>query len=103
LGSGRSYRGFNFFNPQDELLFQVIVRRVQHQRLSQPVPASLPSAAQQRSGLSSTETLAYSRADQESHPLLQVLLTALGRHVIALGLRWKNLVVIPQLSQTPAH
>jgi|SRR5579859_3408577 len=100
----RSYRGFNFFDPQDELLFQVIARgefnisgfHNQHLR------AFLP---QLNSGQVSRvlKRLRTHGLIKKANRCYKYYLTALGRQVIALGLRLKNLVIIPQLTQTPAH
>jgi hypothetical protein len=100
----RSYRGFNFFDPQDELLFQVIARGefnisgFHNQRLR----AFLP---QLNSGQVSRllKRLRTHGLIKKASRCYKYYLTALGRQVIALGLRLKNLVIIPQLTQTPAH
>ncbi len=39
-----------------------------------------------------------SRVNQKNYPFIQVHLTTLGRKVIALGLKLKELVIIPQLA-----
>jgi hypothetical protein len=99
----RSYRGFNFFDPQDELLLQVIARGefnisgFHNQRLRTFLP-------QLNSGQVSRllKRLRTHGLIKKATHCYKYYLTALGRQVIALGLRLKNLVIIPQLTQTPA-
>src|SRR5271165_851482 len=70
----RSYRGFNFFDPQDEELFPIPgQRRVQHQRLSEQ--RSAPAREEQKHGanLPSHETAANPRSHQKDWKNLQVL------------------------------
>ena len=100
----RSYRGFNFFDPQDELLFQVIARGefnisgFDNQRLR----AFLPQLNSGQVSRLLKRLRTHGLIKKATH-CYKYYLTALGRQVIALGLRLKNLVIIPQLTQTPAH
>ena len=97
----RSYRGFNFFDAQDELLFQVIARAefnisgFRNRRLRDLVPAL--SSGQISRLLKRLRTHGLIKKATRCY---KYYLTALGRQVIALGLRLKNLVIIPELAQT---
>ena len=97
----RSYRGFNFFDLEDHLLLQTIARGefnisgLQNKRLR----AFL-------SGLNSGHSRLLKRL--RTHGLIKkanrcykYYLTPLGRQVIALGLKLKNLVIVPELAQPP--
>lgn len=97
----RSYRGFNFFDAEDESLFLVLARGefcisgVQNKALRRWFPR-----------LNSGQISRILRR-LRSHGLIKkavhcykYYLTALGRRVIALGLKLKNLVIIPELAQT---
>ena len=99
----RSYRGFNFFDPEDELLFEVIARGefnisgFRNKTLRRRLP-----------GLSSGQVSRLLKR-LRTHGLIKktahgykYYLTALGRQVTALGLRLKNLVIVPQLAPLPA-
>ena len=96
----RSYRGFNFFDTQDELLFEVITRGefnisgFRNQRLRALLPA-----------LNSGQVSRLLRR-LRTHGLIKKVSrcykyypTALGRQVIALGLKLKNLFIVPELAQ----
>ena len=100
----RSYRGFNFFDLEDHLLFQIIARGefnisgFQNKRLR----AFL-------SGLNSGQVsrllkrLRTHGLIKKANRCYKYYLTPLGRQVIALGLKLKNLVIVPELAQAPAH
>ena len=100
----RSYRGFNFFDVEDHLLFQTIARGefnisgLQNKRLR----AFL-------SGLNSGQVsrllkrLRTHGLIKKANRCYKYYLTPLGRQVIALGLKLKNLVIVPELAQAPAH
>ena len=96
----RSYRGFNFFDTQDELLFEVIARGefnisgFRNQRLRALLPA-----------LNSGQVSRLLRR-LRTHGLIKKVSrcykyypTALGPQVIALGLKLKNLFIVPELAQ----
>ena len=109
----RSYRGFNLFDEQDDLLLRVIARGefnitgFQNKRLR-----AFPARLHQQPDLTPLETSAKPRPHQKGRPLLQILPERdaevaigpadIGRQVIALGLKLKNLFIIPELAQ-PAH
>jgi hypothetical protein len=95
----RSYRGFNFFDPRDEFVFQVIargefsIRGFHNRRLRSLLP-----------GFNSGQVSRLLKR-LRVHGLIKKIghgykyyLTALGRQVTALGLRLKNLVIIPHLA-----
>lgn len=99
----RSYRGFNFFDPSDELLFQAIARGefnisgLTNRRLR----TLLPDLSSGRVSRLLKGLRVHGIIKKTGHGY-KYYLTALGRQVVALGLRWKNLVIIPQLSAAPA-
>lgn len=101
--NARSYRGFNLFDEQDEWLFQVIARGefnvsgFQNKRLR----AFLP---QLNSGQVS-RLLKRLRAHgliKKANRCYKYYLTTLGRLTVVLGLKMKNLLIIPELAQAPA-
>ena len=100
----RSYRGFNFFDPEDEELFaslgsgQFNISGFPNQDLRQRMPGT------------NTGPISRLMKRLRSHGLIQKVgrtyqysVTALGKQVIALGLKLKNLYVIPQLSAVAAR
>jgi len=99
----RSYRGFNFFHQQDELLFEVISRGefnisgFQNKRLRALLPQFNSS---QISRL--LKRLRSHGLIRKAGRCYKYYLTELGRQVIALGLKLKNLVIIPELAHAPA-
>ena len=98
----RSYRGFNLFDERDELLLEVIARGefnisgFQNKRLRQFLP-------EMNSGQVSRllKRLRVHGLIKKASRCYKYYLTAVGRQVISLGLRLKNLVIIPELA-TPA-
>jgi hypothetical protein len=99
----RNYRGFNFFDPQDEELFRSLgsgefkISGFQNQDL--------------RRRLSDRNSGPISRTMKRlrAHGLIKKIghtykyyLTALGKQVTALGLKLKQLYIIPSLSAEPA-
>jgi len=98
----RSYRGFNFFDPDDEALFVALARGeftisgVQNRALRARFP-HLNSGQMSRilrrlrtHGLIKKATHCY-----------KYYLTVLGKQVVALGLKLKELVIIPELAAAP--
>jgi hypothetical protein len=99
----RSYRGFNLFDEQDDFLFRVIARGefniagFQNKRLR----AFLPSfSSGQISRL--LKRLRTHGLIKKAGRCYKYYLTALGRQTIALGLKLKNLVIVPELSAAAA-
>jgi len=71
---GRNYPGFNFFDEDDDALFQSHrPRRVQHRRVAEQESAPLLSRQIQRSSLASAQTTAPAWVDQENRTHVQVL------------------------------
>ena len=100
----RSYRGFNFFDPDDEELFKTLGRGEFH--------ISGFQNKDLRRHLESQNTGQVSRLMKRlrTHGLIKKIgktykyyLTSLGKQVIALGLKLKNLYVIPELSAVAAR
>ena len=99
----RSYRGFNFFDPEDELLFEVIARGefnisgFRNKTLRRRLPGL--SSGQVSRQLKRLRTHGLIKKTAHGY---KYYLTALGRQVTALGLRLKNLVIVPELAPLPA-
>ena len=99
----RSYRGFNFFDPDDEALFVALARGeftisgVQNKALRTRFP-------QYNSGQISRmlrRLRTHGLIKKASH-CYKYYMTALGKQVVALGLKLKELVIIPELAAAPA-
>ena len=94
----RSYRGFNFFDQDDEALFLALARGeftisgVQNKALRARSPI------QQRANVQNPTQAAHARAHQKASHCYKYYLSALGKQVIALGLKLKELVIIPELA-----
>jgi hypothetical protein len=95
----RSYRGFNFFNEEDEALFLVLARGeftisgMQNKALRARFP-------QFNSGQISRilrRLRVHGLIKKASH-CYKYYLTALGKQAVALGLKLKQLVIIPDLA-----
>ena len=99
----RSYRGFNFFDHDDEALFVGLARRefaisgVQNQALRARFPQY--NSGQMSRILRRLRT--HGLIKKASH-CYKYYLTALGKQVVALGLKLKELVIIPELA-TPCR
>lgn len=100
----RSYRGFNFFHPEDEELFQSLgsgqfnISGFQNKDLRRRIPGK------------NTGQISRLMKRLRSHGLIKKIgrtykyyVTGLGKQVTALGLKLKNLYVIPALSAAVAH
>jgi hypothetical protein len=98
----RSYRGFNFFNQDDEALFlargEFTISGVQNKALRARFPQY--SSGQMSRILRRLRT--HGIIKKASH-CYKYYLTALGKQVVALGLRLKELVIIPQLASAPCR
>jgi hypothetical protein len=95
----RLYRGFNLFDQQDDLLFQVIARGefnisgLQNKRLR----ALLPNfSSGQISRL--LKRLRKHGLIKKANRCYKYYLTTLGRQTVALALKIKNLIIVPELS-----
>jgi hypothetical protein len=99
----RSYRGFNFFDEQDQILFEVITRGefnisgFHNKRLRSLLPQF--SSGQISRLLKRLRTHGLIKKVARCY---KYYLTELGRQAIALGLKIKNLFLIPQLAQPAA-
>jgi hypothetical protein len=100
----RSYRGFNFFNQDDEALFVALARGeftiigVQNRALRGLFPQF--NSGQMSRLLRRPRT--HGLIKKASH-CYKYYLTALGKQVAALGLKLKELVIIPELAAAPRH
>ena len=100
--SARSYRGFNFFDPEDEEVFESLgggefnISGFQNKDLRCRVKGK------------NTGQISRLMKRLRTHGLIKKIgktykyyLTVLGKQVIALGLKLKNLYIIPELSAAP--
>jgi len=99
----RNYRGFNFFDPEDEELFLSLgsgefnISGFQNKDL------------RRRMKTKNTGQISRLMKRLRTHGLIKKIgktykyyLTTVGKQVIALGLKLKNLYIIPELSTVPA-
>lgn len=95
-----SYRGFNLFDDQDQLLMETLasgqfnISGFQNKHLRQKLDKTTSQISRLLKGL-------------RLHGLIKKIgrsykyyLTALGRHVIAVGLKLKELIIIPELAMS---
>lgn len=100
----RSYRGFNFFDRNDEALFVALARGeftisgVQNKALRARFPGY--TSGQMSRILRRLRT--HGLIKKASH-CYKYYLTMLGKQVIACGLKLKELVIIPELAATARH
>jgi hypothetical protein len=100
----RSYRGFNFFDLDDEALFLALARGefaisgVQNKALRARFPQY--NSGQMSRILRRLRT--HGLVKKASH-CYKYYLTVLGKQVVALGLKLKELVIIPELAAVPAR
>ena len=101
--TGRSYRGFNFFDNEDQELFESLARG--EFNISGFQSKNLRQRLQDKTSGQTSRLLKRLRV----HGLIKKIgrtykyyLTALGRQVITLGLKLKQLCIIPQLSLAAA-
>jgi hypothetical protein len=99
----RTYQGFNFFHPQEEKLFQSLASS--EFNISGFQNKDLRRRLSDRNSGQISRTVKRLRV----HGLIKKVghtykyyLTALGKQVIALGLKLKHLYIIPTLSAQPA-
>jgi hypothetical protein len=98
----RSYRGFNFFDPDDEALFLALARGeftisgVQNKALR----ARFPQYSSGRMSRVLRRLRTHGLIKKASH-CYKYYLTTLGKQVVALGLKLRELVIIPQLAAMP--
>ncbi|HYA85631.1 MAG TPA: helix-turn-helix domain-containing protein [Nitrospirota bacterium] len=98
----RSFPGFNFFDPDDQLLFETIARGEYN-------ISGLQNKDLRRHLIHKTQTQISRQLKRlRLHGLIKKIgrtykyyLTSFGKLVITTGLKLKNLVIIPQLALTP--
>lgn len=102
--TGRSYRGFNFFADEDQNLFESLARG--EFNISGFQSKNLRQRLQNKTSGQTSRLLKRLRV----HGLIKKIgktykyyLTALGKQVISLGLKLKQLHIIPQLSLAAAR
>ena len=102
--SDRSYRGFNFFDDGDQVLFETLARG--EFNISGFQSKNLRRILNQKTSGQISRLMKRLRA----HGLVKKIgktykyyLTTLGKQAITLGLKLKDLYIIPQLSIAPAH
>jgi len=95
----RSYRGFNFFDPDDEELFEALSRGEFN------ISGFQNKDLRRRVKSKNTGQVSRLMKRLRTHGLIKKIgrtykyyLTSLGKQVITLGLKLKNLYVIPELS-----
>lgn len=100
----RSYRGFNFFDPADEELFTALGRGEFN------ISGFQNKDLRRRVNGKNTGQVSRLMKRLRTHGLIKKIgktykyyLTSLGKQVIALGLKLKNLYVIPELSALTAR
>jgi hypothetical protein len=103
-GAGRSYRGFNFFDDEDQKLFASLARG--EFNISGFQSKNLRQRLQDKSSGQISRLLKRLRL----HGLIKKIgktykyyLTATGKQVITLGLKLKHLYIIPELSLATAR
>jgi hypothetical protein len=102
--NNRCYRGFNFFDPKDEQLFEALgsgefnISGFQNKDLRRRIKGK------------NTGQVSRLMKRLRTHGLIKKIartykyfLTAFGKQVIALGLKLKNRFILPQLSALPAR
>jgi len=100
----RSYRGFNFFDPEDEDLFEALgsgefnISGFQNKDLRRLVKGKNTGQVSRL-----MKRLRIHGMTKKIGRTYKYYLTGLGKQVIALGLKLKNLYVIPELSAVPAR
>ena len=99
----RRYRGFNFFNPDDEELFHSLASG--EFNISGFQNKDLRRRLRDRNSGQISRTMKRLRVHgwiKKVGRTYKYYLTALGKQVITLGLKLKELYIIPALSQAPA-
>jgi hypothetical protein len=98
--NGRTYRGFNFFEPQDRSLFEVLLRGefnisgLRNRDIRKHLPALSPARVSHR-----IKRLRIHGIIKKVGKSYKYYLTALGRRVLATALTLRELVAIPSLAQ----
>jgi hypothetical protein len=101
--NGRTYRGFNFFEPPDRSLFEVLLRGefnisgLRNRDIRKHLPALSPARVSHR-----IKRLRIHGIIKKVGKSYKYYLTALGRRVLATALTLRELVAIPSLAQPVA-
>ena len=101
----RSYRGFNFFDPEDEDLFLSLgsgefnISGFQNKDLRRRLASKNKNTGQVSRLMKRLRTHGLIKKIGRTY---KYYLTALGKQVVALGLKLKHLYIIPQLSMVHA-
>ena len=99
IDNERSYRGFNLFDHEDQTLFETIARGefnihgLQNKHLRQRLGG--------KTGAQASRILKRLRLHglvKKVHSTYRYYLTRLGRHIVAAGLKLKQLFLVPQLA-----
>ncbi len=99
----RAYRGFNFFDPEDEELFESLGSGEFNISGFQNKDLRWRMKSQNSSQISRTmKRLRVHGLIKKVGRTYEYYVTALGKQVIALGLKLKELYIIPALSAEPA-
>ena len=100
----RSYHGFNFFDPEDEHLFEALgsgefnISGFQNKDLRRLIKGKNTGQVSRL-----MKRLRIHGMTKKIGRTYKYYLTGLGKQVIALGLKLKNLYLIPELSAVPAR
>ena len=98
--NGRSYRGFNFFNPDDLRILEAIDRGefnlqgLQNREIRRFIDNASPSAMSRI-----FKRLRLHGLIEKIEGTYRYFLTALGKSVVAAGLKVRNLVIVPALAR----
>ena len=97
--AARSYRGFNFFDQDDEALFVVLARGefTLHGTQNKSLRAQFPQYNSGQMSRILRRLYEHGLLKKVRH-CYKYYLTVLGKQVIALGLKLKELVIIPELA-----
>jgi hypothetical protein len=100
----RNYRGFNFFDPEDEELFHSLGRGEFNISgfQNKDLPRGLPGKTSGQISRLVKRLRLHGLVKKVGHTY-KYYVTALGKQVIALGLKLKQLYIIPALSNTPVY
>jgi hypothetical protein len=100
----RSYRGFNFFDQQDEALFLALARGefTIHGIQNKALRARFPESSSGQISRILRRLRTHGLIKKASH-CYRYYLTTFGKQVVALGLKLKELVIIPELSASPCR
>ena len=99
IENGRSYRGFNFFNPDDLKILQAInrgefnIKGLQNKEIRRFIDDISPSAMSRI-----FKRLRLHGLIEKIDGSYRYFLTALGKSVVTAGLKVRNLVIVPALA-----